>query len=250
MSNNCTLNPLKIQVMKQLHHFVLEDIQTLSDPKQIHQITRVLRLKESDCIVGIYNRQHILLRLVQISPRSIVLEVVEDITPQGRELPYQLRLYLPLIKFENLELIFQKCTELGVTGFYLIHYEHSQKSTIPQSKLSRWQKIIIEAVEQSERLIVPNIQVSLSQGVTDILSSNVQDINVSFLERYTQKQTNIGRENQDINCYIGPEGGFSSAEIEILQQQTVSISLSQTVLRTETAAIAGVSLMRSQLAFV
>ena len=133
-----------------------------------------------------------------------------------------------------MKLVIEKCTELGATDFFLIKSEYTNY----MSDIERLRRVAIFASEQSERLDIP--QVHNEQE----LSSFVMNLPIDYkwysaIER-SEKATpilEIAKASRGIGFVIGPEGGFSDAEKELLQQTTIPIRLSTNILRTETAAI-------------
>ena len=143
-----------------------------------------------------------------------------------------------LVKYDNVKLIIEKCTELGITDFYPLINEYTQYSKLNTEKLH---SIAIQASEQSERLDVPNIH-DIST-LNNFINNLPKDITwYSAVERM-KCNNNITKNN--VGFIVGPEGGFSSYEKIILSNKTMPISLSNNVLRTETACIACASLLVS-----
>ncbi len=166
-------------------------------------------------------------------------------------------LYLALAKRDSFELTLEKATELGVAGFVPIVSERSEKKTV---RIDRSQNILKEASEQSGRVIVPEISEPASlveslQVLQSLTSSQSQqspdnsgaELSSGFsfaldprgesfvLSDVLSKAKNGNR----LNIFIGPEGGFSPAEIDLFKANNIPIySLGDQILRAETAAIA------------
>lgn len=147
-------------------------------------------------------------------------------------------LYLSLIKKDNFEFVVQKATELGITAIVPIISERSEKKNLNDERL---QKIAIEASEQCGRGDIPKISPIVK--LTDVFQTintdtpsiilNMDGISVSSAEM----QGILGKGN-DVNLFIGPEGGWSESEVNNFREKAfVTISLGKTVLRAETAAI-------------
>jgi 16S rRNA (uracil1498-N3)-methyltransferase len=139
-----------------------------------------------------------------------------------------------LPKGDKLDLILQKCTEIGVKAFYF--YE-SAKSPVKISKtdkkFERWQKIIKAAVCQSRRNYLPEIK--FFKNLTEVLAEE-QKIYYADIDPLAKQLGMISDER--LMVIIGPESGFSDKEREVLAGKAAKISLGNSVLRTETAAIA------------
>lgn len=135
-----------------------------------------------------------------------------------------------IIKQDNMKLIIEKGTELGVTDFYLLRSEYTNaKCNVEKLKL-----IAISAIEQSERLDVPTIheETRLDEFISNLPSQFDWYAAIERLadEPVTGTLTNPG-------FIIGPEGGFSDSEKTLIKQYAKPIRLSKNILRSETAAI-------------
>lgn len=146
-------------------------------------------------------------------------------------------LYLSLIKKDNFELVVQKATELGVTKIVPIISSRSEKKSLNQERLL---KIAVEASEQCGRGNLPIIAPILS--LNDVFKME-KLTNVSFVLQMggvSWNETLISNKGKGdtISIFIGPEGGWSTDEEKLFADKKVrSVSLGNTVLRAETAAI-------------
>ena len=95
-----------------------------------------------------YDKTRIVCSIDQIDKRSVVAEILYEEQFEGEEARSYLAVALPN-KFEKIELIVQKCTEIGITDLILFPAKHSVLKEISESKMERLQKISLEAVEQS-----------------------------------------------------------------------------------------------------
>ena len=165
-------------------------------------------------------------------------------------------LYQALLKTDKFELILQKCTELGVAEFIPIQCARSIPRTgdqgLSEHRLSRWEKIVTEAAEQSGRVHVPSIQNVL--GFTDAcetVKSPALILSVSNnnngLRKSLSNYTSCNK-NQPVSILVGPEGGFTEEDINYARQLGITdVSLGLRVLRAETAAITAVSVTMYEL---
>ncbi len=238
-----------MQEIHKLKRFILKNISEITDLKIIHQIITVLRLKENNEIIGLYENKHFLLKLKEISKNLIKLETIKELE-ENNELNFYLKVYIPLLKNDKTEFILQKCTELGVKEFQPVLFERNIKQNI---NYTRWQKIIEEAVEQSERSFIPIISqaihcqdIKIQQDETAIiLLERIHPRLTPSPERGTQFFVSplSGGWGSEISIISGPEGGFTEKEKEILLKNFKPMSLGSRVLRAETAMIAGVSIL-------
>ena len=135
----------------------------------------------------------------------------------------------------------QKATELGVNKFIPII---SERTIVRKVNIERLEKVIIEASEQSNRLIVPKVERAIT--LQKFLIDN-EKLNIIFGD------LNTGNNNLDLNqvknkpicILIGPEGDFSEEERQqILKLKNLQpIKLNNNILRTETAALSALSIV-------
>lgn len=150
--------------------------------------------------------------------------------------------------------VIQKATELGVAELVPIESRHSVvqlKADRVDHQLARWQRIALEAAQQSEQWRVPTI--ASPQSLATLLTSRATNtITLMLAERRKGKTLQTIKLPQDITdsvlVLIGPEGGWSQEEVQIAEQaEVVPITLGQQILRAETAAIATISILQSRL---
>lgn len=180
-----------------------------------------------------------LCEITEITKRKICISK-RECTRQYQK-PYKLCLGFCLIKLDKVKFIIEKCTELGVTDFYPLISSYTQVHDIPISKLHL---IAIQAVEQSELLYIPSI------FPTQKLDSFVENLNPNVIwyggiERLDH--VNEIKPNNELGLIIGPEGGFSPEEKLLLQKKVNLLKLSNNILRSETACIAGSALLSNSI---
>ncbi len=138
-----------------------------------------------------------------------------------------------IIKQERLAHMLEKITELGVSDLYPIITDYTNIHSVKFEKLS---KHLILATEQSGRMSIPKMHNIMK--FKDFISQISNNISwYSAIERKEKQKLNL-EVNQNIGFIVGSEGGFSDNEKRFLSQKTKVISLSNNILRTETAAIA------------
>jgi len=147
-------------------------------------------------------------------------------------------LYQALLKKDNMELIFEKCTEVGISTFVPIASERSIKKSVNQE---RAEKIIKEASEQSGRALVPRVQSIITFAEAIAIAKKTGSLNIIAHEKETRRSLDAAPPtSRRVSLFIGPEGGFSEKEITMARNAGFFItSLSRRVLRAETAAIVG-----------
>lgn len=155
-----------------------------------------------------------------------------------------------LPKGDRIDLILQKCSELGAHDFCLFGGRRSVAKVREEQragKLERWQKIISEAARQCGRSDVP--RVSWFPSALDAAADADQQLRLILWEGEREqalKQTLTGREKPaSAVVAIGPEGGFDPLEVEqFIRQGFQPVSLGSRILRTETAGIAILAVMQ------
>lgn len=169
---------------------------------------------------------------------------------------YRTILVQSLLKGEKLEWVLQKATELNVDTVYLVSTancvaKYDDKKL--QTKATRWEKIMLEAAQQCGRNQLPTLVVGekLSQ-VLEIESDALKLVAYENEDGHTIKdvlsQVNSDESITDILICIGPEGGYQENEINaIIESGGNSVSLGNTILRAETAAIGSLAMIQYEL---
>lgn len=178
-------------------------------------------------------------------------EITEDtvvcrlrfIKEDGLELPSKVYLFQGLPKADKMELIIQKCVELGVYQLIPVSTKRSivkldEKKA--ESKIKRWQSISEAAAKQSKRRIIPEVSkpVTMKQAVEMAKEMDVRLIPYELAEGMdkTREIINSIEPGQSVAIFIGPEGGFDDKEIELCRENGIEpITLGKRILRTETA---------------
>ncbi len=166
----------------------------------------------------------------------------------SRELPCAIHIIQTASRSEKIEQVLQKATELGASTFCITTSERSQLR-LPESKLSsrlaRWQKIIIEAAEQSGRTVVPTVTwlPRLRQLDHDsTCSCYLHPMAKAGISVLSDQLTQGG----NIRLAIGPEGGWSAQDCELLEQRGFQgLRFGARIMRTETAAPALLAAMQA-----
>ena len=216
-----------------------------------HQITRVLRLRQQERVVVLDNRGlEYEVELQTLSKRSVRGMICQTRSVQTEPQLY-LTLYMALLKGKKLDWVLQKGTELGVCRFVPILTRRCVVPSLKQvkrSKISRWQEIVREAAEQSQRGHLPEVR--MPHTFENAISEAKQSNGISLIAwemrggASLKKILNMASEPQRraVNLFIGPEGGFEEQEIRLAKQQGVlPVTLGPRILRAETAALAAVT---------
>ncbi|MEX2425830.1 MAG: 16S rRNA (uracil(1498)-N(3))-methyltransferase [Thermomicrobiaceae bacterium] len=231
----------------------LESAEHVELPERVsHQISRVLRLRPGDAIRLFDGRgNEASARICEIDKRSAVAEVSDGPIPGLRAGPPDIHLGIALIKSDRFDQALQKVTELGVTSITGIETTRSVVSLSAdraRSRHERWQRIVIEALEQCERADTVDVNgpVTMQEFVLSAGSGArfiaAERANASALIEL------LPEDSEQLYLLIGPEGGFTDDEVAFAEQAGFTpVSLGPTILRSETAAIAAVSVVRASL---
>jgi len=205
---------------------------------QAHYLRSVMRLSTGQPIIlfnGTGGEFHCRIEQLTRQHSSCLIESFVDI---DREMSCRVHIVQAACRSEKIETVLQKGTELGAASFQIVRSERSSLK-LQGSKLSkrmqRWQKIIIEAVEQSGRTVVPAIQ---WRNSTDEIhrEGDCYTLHPDTENSWQQQRENIARAT-DITLAIGPEGGWSSRDLEQLAHNHIQpLNFGPRVMRTETAA--------------
>jgi 16S rRNA (uracil1498-N3)-methyltransferase len=202
-----------------------------------HQVTRVLRLRDGDEIVlldGVGAEARCRLE----SGGSLVVVAHGEAAGEPR---HRLTVCQALLKGDGLERVVQQGTELGLAGFRLFVSERCMVRQLSPARLRRLSVIAREAAEQSERGIVPRVESPVT--FADVLEGDA----VLLFERSGDDRSGLSALEPPPAVIIGPEGGFSPAEVEAAERAGVRIAgLGPRILRSESVAIAAAAVVLSR----
>ncbi len=151
-------------------------------------------------------------------------------------------LFASIIKKDNFEWIVEKATELGINGIVPILSDRSEKKSLNIDRLNR---IVVEASEQSGRVILPELKPIMSLEEAFVFSSGINLKEIVFEPKGKNFKEVINEKNKvdNLAIFIGPEGGWTERELDFFQtKNTPILSLGQQVLRAETAVVACLSI--------
>ena len=207
------------------------------DKSQSHYISKVMRIKEGDNISLFNETGEWIVKIKEVKKGIINFVVIKKL--RNVENDTEMWLAFTPIKFNYLNFMIQKATELGVTRFIPIL---TDRTVVREINNDRIKKIIIEASEQSNRIKLPKLEklINFKDFLKIYKNTNIilGDLNKNEEKIYFNK-------NKPICILIGPEGDFSENERELMSQlQNIrSLRINRNILRTETAAIAMISIL-------
>jgi len=223
-----------------------------------HHIMRVMRMTEgSEVIVSNGVDRTVRAVITELAGKVVHLTVAEELEQQA-EPTWRVTIAQGLPKGDKMELIMQKCTEIGAAAFVpfqservIVQYDQKKEA----KRLERWSKIIKEAAEQSHRDAIPHVAEPKSWKQ---LLAHIADYDLTLFcyERAGDEGHGIGlkdalqkfkhskqsKDNPAVLLIAGPEGGFSEREAtEAEAAGAVLVGLGKRILRAETAGIAALS---------
>ena len=239
-------------------------ISTLDDYDNYNHLVKSLRIKVGEkvlCSIIPFLSTYDYKTVVQdVSVDAIILSIEEEVSTS--ELPISINLYQGVCKADKLEFVIEKAVELGVntitpfeTEFCVAKIDKKDKRFA--AKMERFNKISKAAAEQSKRHIIPEVLEPIT--IDSALAKVKNDYNIVFYENamdidYTRKvindlkkeiyNTHDKDENVPVNSFVGPEGGFTEKEVNLMKEAGFHVlTLGKRVLRTETAAITALSIL-------
>lgn len=215
----------------------------------VTHIKRVLRLNAGDSLTLCDGKgSDYSVKIEKVEGDRIITGIM-SVERSSTEPPFEVTLFQGLPKSDKMELIIQKCVELGVnrvvpvsTGRTVVKLENAKDT---QNKVNRWRRISLEAAKQCNRGAVPEIEMPVSFDKALELSAGSQLGIIPYeKERSGGLKKILTGDFQSISVFIGPEGGFTEEEIEkALLKGLKPVTLGPRILRTETAGPAVLSIL-------
>jgi len=206
---------------------------------QSHYLTKVMRIKTGGTFSLFNKKGEWRAEIKEVSNGEVLFIVQKKIREENME--KDIWLAFSPIKSNYFNFMIQKATELGVKKFIPVI---SDRTIVRKVNIDRLEKVIIEASEQSNRLIVPKFEKAIT--LQKFLLDN-EKLNIIFGDLNTRNNNlNLNKiNNKPICILIGPEGDFSEKEKQqILKIKNLqSIKLNNNILRTETAALSALSIV-------
>ena len=211
-------------------------------------LIKVLRA-EAGQMYEISDNRDVYLASIELARKSLVsFRVVEKLPPAAATV--NSILIAALIKFDRFELLVEKATELGVSTILPFNATRTERGLAQASmkRRERWERIALEASQQARRARLPHIEPAVR--LVQALQTNA-DVRLLLDESPAAPPVlNIlpdGRHpNDTVALLTGPEGGWTEEEREqAIAAKWLPCSLGQTVLRAETAAIAGLAIIQA-----
>lgn len=214
-----------------------------------NHIKNVLRMSIGDTFLVSENGVSNLCEIESFESDTVVVKILQE-NFNDTSLPIKIYLFQGLPKGDKMELIIQKCVELGVYEIVPVQMSRSVvkiEEKKKKSKRERWQAISESAAKQSKCNKIPEISEILTYKQALEKAKDLDVLLVPYESKNGMEDTknalNEIKSGMSVGILIGPEGGFDEKEIEnALEMGGKVISLGKRILRTETAAITSVSM--------
>jgi 16S rRNA (uracil1498-N3)-methyltransferase len=232
----------------------IENEKIMISGEDFNHIKNVLRLRQGDSLViSDGNCTDYGVVIDSYSSNYLVTRIV-DRYKNSNESEIDITLFQGVPKSDKMDMIIQKSVELGVKRIVPVFTErtvvkiNSEKDI--RNKITRWQRIAIEASKQCNRGIMPTVEVPIAfyDSVTKL---NQSDLNLIPYEKEAGNKLKYvlkGNGAKTISVMIGPEGGFSNNEVELaVENDFLPVTLGPRILRTETAGLLALSIIMYEL---
>lgn len=220
---------------------VKENKIVIRDKENFNHIAKSLRAKVGEKLLLIDEKQIQYETVVEEITNKEIAVSVEKAYKSDRRLDFRLYLAQSPLRSDAQSIIVEKATELGADGIYPIFTDNcTLGKNVIEKKVPKWQRTMYEASKQCERAYVPkcfeltDLQTVINMGYKVIV----------FCERCTDKtlheycRKNPIKKDDEIIVIIGPEGGFSEREFDLMRENNVAmLTLGDLILKAETAVI-------------
>jgi 16S rRNA (uracil1498-N3)-methyltransferase len=220
---------------------------------EARHLREVLRLRQGDQVRVFDGSGNEYAATIEKALRdSALLQLGEQVELASVESPLRLTLAVALLKGDKFDLVVQKATELGVNEIVPVMTRFAdirlRDSADASKRVTRWQRISLEAAKQSGRAALPviNAPIDFSALVSNEVDSTLR---VLFAEQHGESLSSLPATvpSQTVTILVGSEGGWADEEIESARERGWHIvTLGGRVLRAETAAITVTALMQNR----
>lgn len=217
------------------------------DRQESRHAVQVLRLRAGDGVIVFDGKGRYAEALITGNDKDAVVVRVDGVRTE-EHLPLMLTIATAIPKGKRWQILVEKCTELGVDRIIPMITERGVAKG--EGDIGKWRRWIIEAAKQSRRAWIPEITEPMPYSRAAALARDersmllLADASGDHPQEYRDRLRRVGK----VLVMIGPEGGFTEAEInECRQAGGRAVRLSPFVLRIETAAAAVCALIREML---
>ncbi len=237
------------------HFFVKHDNvsadEIFLDGDDVNHIKNVLRMKNGDeLLLSTGDNCDYLCSISDISDDRIVAKIIQK-EEKSHELPCNIILFQGLPKADKMELIIQKCVELGVHKIVPVSMKRcvvKLDDKKASSKVARWNAISESAAKQSKRSIIPEVTQVMSYKEAMEYAKTLDKVLLPYEcadgMEHSRELVNSVKAGESVGIFIGPEGGFDLGELELGKEAGCQVmTLGPRILRTETAGMMLISVL-------
>jgi 16S rRNA (uracil1498-N3)-methyltransferase len=204
------------------------------DDTEAHHATHVLRMKRDDTI-HVFDGKGNLYQgvIVEASKKQVAVNIQHLLIQQKQNSGLHIAI-APTKQMERLEWFIEKAVEIGVSAISPVVCKRSERKDL---KIERLEKLVVSACKQSKQYQLPTIYAT--QTFAEFLQTTLPETRcIAWCETNSSHIKNHIQADKELVCAIGPEGDFTSDEIEAAKQQGFKpITLGNSILRTETAGV-------------
>lgn len=217
----------------------------------VNHIRNVLRMRtDEEVLIADGQGAEYRCKLTELSENEVRAQILWKLSGNA-ELSSQITLFQGLPKSDKMDLIVQKCVELGVSRIVPV----STKRTVvkldakkEQTRVKRWVTISESAAKQSGRSVIPEVSEvrTFAKALEEAKELDVLLIPYERAENMAETRRIMGsiQPGQSVGIFIGPEGGFEESEVEeAVAAGAQAITLGKRILRTETAGLAMLAML-------
>jgi len=219
---------------------ITENTTGLLSKEHTHYVVNVMRLKRGSNINFFNKDGEWLSEIVFLDRDRVEVKFLNKLKESIKN--SNIELAICLVKKSPMDTILQKATELGVSKIIPIV---SERTEVKELNFERANKIVVEATEQSNQLIPP--QISEATKLRDYLKNLDESSKLLFADVNSKEnlKTEVLKEAKTLSILIGPEGDFSPSERELIlaNSNVVPFTISRNILRSDTAVISAISLV-------
>ena len=219
---------------------ITENTTGLLSKEHTHYVVNVMRLKRGSNINFFNKNGEWLSEIVFLDRDRVEVKFLNKLKEPTKN--SNIELAICLVKKSPMDTILQKATELGVSKIIPIV---SERTEVKELNFERANRIVVEATEQSNQLIPP--QISEITKLKDFLKNLSGSSKLLFADVNSKDKLKAEalKEAKTLSVLIGPEGDFSPSERELIlsNSNAVPFTISRNILRSDTAVISAISLV-------
>ncbi len=221
---------------------LLEDSTVVLQGTEFHHLVNVMRAREGDAVEIVNGRGDLATAKISNLAKKSAALLVHSVN-HSPESNVKLILAQAVPRMNRLDFIIEKGTELGMTELLLFPGETSERKKLTEDQVGRMQSVVISAMKQCGRLYLPRIELRPLLSKWSKIEGNAffGDI-LPEAPPFAEVLRNQARTN-DLIFFVGPESGFTDAEIAILVGLGArGVKLHENILRTDTASLAALAI--------